>query len=217
MESGRDPILLLTPSDHGVLDAAAFRSSIRGAVAAVESGGHNVILFGAEPSNPDGDYGWISPAAAPRRGSEFMAVDSFVEKPPRETAARLFENRAVWNTMVIVARLSVVLDLFSRHLPQLRHAFAHAQELPAPDRAASLKRHYEGLTVADFCRDVLMHAAGLSVRVWPAAIGWSDLGTPDRLRRWMIAAGEREWTAHPRAQTEARDRTAPAMEMEAMS
>lgn len=217
IESGVDPIVLLTPSDHGVLDRGEFVQSIRDAVASVESGRHGIVLFGAEPSDADGDYGWISPAAAPRRASELMPVDSFVEKPPPQTAAKLFERQAVWNTMVIVARLSVLLDLYRRHLPSLSDLFTRAQAVCGPERAVFLERHYQGLTVADFCRDVLMHAAGLWVRIWPTAMGWSDLGTPERLRRWMVSAGQTEWITDRGIESEGTEGRNAVMQMEGVS
>ncbi|MEZ5318127.1 MAG: sugar phosphate nucleotidyltransferase [Vicinamibacterales bacterium] len=215
--SGCDPIVVLTPSDHGVTDEVAFQDSIRDAVEAVASGGYGVVLFGAEPSEPDGDYGWISPAVAPRGDSGFVPVDSFVEKPSPQTAANLFEKRAVWNTMVIVARLSVLLDLYRRHLPHLVRTFAGALQVSEPARTAFLERHYESLTVADFCRDVLMQATGLWVRIWPAAVGWSDLGTPERLRRWMASAGETDWITGRSIESEGSYDKATMMPMEAMS
>jgi hypothetical protein len=36
----------------------------------------------------------------------------------------------------------------------------------------------------DFSRDILARARGLAVSLWPASLGWADLGTPDRLRDW---------------------------------
>jgi hypothetical protein len=31
-------------------------------------------------------------------------------------------------------------------------------------------------------------ARDLSTYVWPASVGWSDLGTPERLRNWQTRA-----------------------------
>jgi hypothetical protein len=67
-----------------------------------------------------------------------------------------------------------VADVFSRALqraPEARHDFLAAA--------------YAHLAPADFSRDVLTRALGLSAYVWPVALGWSDLGTPDRLDAWQ--------------------------------
>jgi hypothetical protein len=50
-----------------------------------------------------------------------------------------------------------------------------------------LRTQYDGLPLADFSRDLLGVSAGLFVRTWPTSMGWSDLGTPDRLARWRLA------------------------------
>ena len=198
MEAGGDPIVLLTPSDHGVRDRGEFLKSIRDAVASIESGSHGIVLFGAEPSSADGDYGWISPGGGMTQVGElsFRPVAAFVEKPPANVAAKLFDERAVWNTMVIAARLSVLLALYWRHLPDLTDVFTRAQQLSPAARCVFLEAQYKCLAVADFCRDVLTHADGLWLRIWPAALGWSDLGTPERLRRWMVTAGRGESPAN---------------------
>jgi hypothetical protein len=63
--------------------------------------------------------------------------------------------------------------------------FSGALQRPAEQRHAFLADAYRDLAPADFSRDVLTGAPGLSACVWPVALGWSDLGTPDRLNAWQ--------------------------------
>lgn len=180
-----DAVVLVTPSDHGIAKVGYFVSGIRQVAAHVEAGVCEVVLFGVAPSAPEGDYGWITPAD-PRGGvAQGMGqVASFVEKPPAHVAGRLWAGGAVWNTMVLVARASALLALYRRHLPPLADVFCRARDLSASDRLAYLSARYDDLTAADFSRDLLGRATGLSVHTWPASMGWSDLGTPERLARW---------------------------------
>ncbi len=60
LESARDPVVLLTPSDHGVVDTPGFQAAIRATVVRVGCGLQDAILFGAEPDTDDDDYGWIT-------------------------------------------------------------------------------------------------------------------------------------------------------------
>jgi hypothetical protein len=92
--------------------------------------------------------------------------------------------------MVIAARARTLLDLCREHLPDLTDLFGGALTLPPHSREAYLAERYASLRVADFSRDVLMPAAGLLAYTWPASIGWSDLGTPERLRDWLRIAPE---------------------------
>jgi mannose-1-phosphate guanylyltransferase len=187
--SVRDSIVVLTPSDHGVLDTAAFRDSLRSAILRVACDRQRLVLFGAEPSDAADDYGWITPDIdGPARAGGVQRVSGFIEKPPAETAAALLESGAVWNTMVVVTRATYLMALYRRHLPALAGLFDRARRVSSGARPAFLNGMYRDMPTADFCRDLLMHADDLWVHVWPKALGWSDLGTPERLRAWLARA-----------------------------
>lgn len=190
LDSADDAIVVLTPSDHGVTDSASFHSGIRDAVAAVESGQVSVVLFGVESSEAVSDYGWITPGERYRWAGErpLRPVRAFTEKPSLATAQRLFEARALWNTMVVVADVFALRELYEELLPDWAEAFAVHRRLPENQRDAFLAKQYASLPPADFSRDVLTPAQGLGVYSWPQSIGWSDLGTPDRLHQWLTAA-----------------------------
>jgi mannose-1-phosphate guanylyltransferase len=178
-----EAIVVMTPSDHGVTSRTIFLAGIRMAGQAVKCGMSSVVLFGVEPDHACSDYGWIVPSSgeSPRH---LGAVTGFVEKPNATVATRLLDQGAVWNTMVLVARVSSLVQLFSRHLPDLASTFDAACGLPAAERDRFLETAYAEMPRADFSHDLLSRANGLSLMVWPKAMGWSDLGTPDRLIEW---------------------------------
>ena len=190
-----DAIVLLTPSDHGFNRPELFQSGIRLGVEAVDENPNEVVLYGVRPTAAEGDYGWITPDRA-NPGARLRRVSSFVEKPAPSVARRLLESGAVWNTMVLVARVGTLMALYRQHLPDLEAVFWHTQHLKRHDRAADIHERYEIMPAADFSHDLLGVAAGLSVHTWPAAIGWTDLGTPDRLERWC---GTSRWHRRPEA------------------
>jgi mannose-1-phosphate guanylyltransferase len=192
-----DAIVIITPTDHGVSDTDAFHAGIRDAISRVRSGLSEIVLFGVEPTAVTEDYGWITPSI---RG-EFargvvQAVAGFVEKPSLFHAFQLFSAGAVWNTMVLVAKASALLSRYRRHLPFLADVFDKAAELDAKHREAFLAEWYPDLPRADFSRDLLMPTRPLCLFTWPAEIGWSDLGTPERLNAWLAEqepdAGDRQ-------------------------
>jgi mannose-1-phosphate guanylyltransferase len=193
LEAAPDDLVLLTPSDHGVLDTARFQQTILATAVDVWSGTADVVLFGVEPADPDSDYGWISPAEPQQPGPEHQLrrIAGFVEKPSASAAARLRRSGAVWNTMVLVTRPSVMLHLYREHAPWLADVFDAAMARPPLVRAAFLEHQYRHLPPSDFSGDILAHADGLALCTWPAAMGWSDLGTPDRLERWLRLATPR--------------------------
>src|SRR5207247_3898804 len=96
-----------------------------------------------------------------------------------------FKSGAVWNTIVLVASAAALFELYRIHLPSLADLFSRVLHLPASARTAFLAEAYPRLPPADFSHQVLAPARGLSLFTWPAALGWSDLGTPARLERWI--------------------------------
>jgi mannose-1-phosphate guanylyltransferase len=183
LERAPESVVVITPSDHGVLDDVMFRNRILEAVREARRR-DEIVLFGVEPTQPHTDYGWISLGPSPS-GRGLRSLTAFVEKPVLDTAAHLFASGAVWNTMVIVGRARALWDLYVRHLPALANRFAGVIERRAAGRADVLASLYRALPTYDFSRDLLTQTRGLSASVWPATVGWSDLGTPERLREWQ--------------------------------
>lgn len=182
-----DAVVLVAPSDHGIRDGRVFRRAIWSAVRAVRGGVADPVVFGAEASSPRSDYGWIVPGEGLGRGLSNVAA--FVEKPPAERARELLAAGALWNTMLLVARAGTLQRLYRRLLPRLAATLEAAGGLRGSDRAAFLRRRYARITPSDFSRDVLQRAPGLSVKRLPAEVGWTDVGTPERMTAWLEGAG----------------------------
>jgi mannose-1-phosphate guanylyltransferase len=181
-----DAVVVVTPSDHGVADDEEFRAGLREAGEYARRHRDDVVLLGVEPQSAIGDYGWIVPAREEAGdGRHTSTVASFVEKPPAPAAERLFASGAVWNTMVLVARAEAILTLYRRYAPDLAGAFECLRFLPPSRRDQQLRRLYEHLPMLDFSHDVLEQASGLHCLAWRASVGWTDLGTPERLAAWI--------------------------------
>jgi mannose-1-phosphate guanylyltransferase len=182
----RDPdaFVLMTPSDHGVGDARAYAAGILAARRAAESA--TAVLLGAEADEPRPDYGWIVPGAPAPGGAR--RVETFVEKPGPAEAAALRARGAFFSTMVLVARARSLLGLLRRERPALAAAFDALAVLPAGARELHLRRAYAFLPACDLSREILASAPGLAVVRWPSSVGWTDLGTPERVAEWFGTA-----------------------------
>ena len=70
-----------------------------------------IVLLGAQPSQPETEYGWIEPGA--RVGGTVQrpiyAIRRFREKPSKEVAKALLAGGGLWNTFVLAARATVLL------------------------------------------------------------------------------------------------------------
>lgn len=187
----------LVPSDHDFRFPAKMRQALSTAHRAARIGA-KMVLIGARAEHAAPDLGWIVPKLAPR-GTSVTPIETFVEKPDRATAERLYERGALWNTMLSVARGEALWRLGCLHLPTQVALFQEFAPLLRSGRAAECLRDvYERLQPADFSRDLVAACKGLRVTAMDGA-GWSDCGTPERLAAALgqaptsrtVSAGER--------------------------
>jgi mannose-1-phosphate guanylyltransferase len=169
--------ILLLPSDHHVRDDGAFQCALARAAELAGSSRDGLVLLGAEPERAEDGYGWIVPGVGGPGGSR--EVERFREKPPMEEVSALLASGALLNTFVVAGAIEVVVELISRHVPGTWARLSSAWW--SDERTA---RAYDELPPSNFSHDVLERATAL--RVVPVAAGWSDVGTPDRLRREVL-------------------------------
>ena len=168
--------VVLLPSDHQVRDEPSFVRATRRAIA-LASEADSVVLLGAQAEGPEEDYGWIVPGPESLAGD--CAVESFREKPaPEEVGSRL-ESGALLNTLVLAAPVYRLVHLVASYAPVPWTLLSGAW-----DSADAMARAYQKVPPSNFSRDVLERASGL--RVLPVDAGWSDIGTPYRLRREVL-------------------------------
>jgi mannose-1-phosphate guanylyltransferase/mannose-1-phosphate guanylyltransferase/mannose-6-phosphate isomerase len=174
----RDAIMLVMPSDHVVQDVAAFRAAIAAATPLVEQGW--LTTFGITPDGPETGYGYI------KRGAELAPgvarVDSFVEKPDRETAeAYLATGCYNWNGGIFLFGAGTYLDALGRHAPDMLAAVKKAVDGATRDGNRLFpERHAFAASPSQAVDYAVMEKAD-KVAVVPVEMGWSDVGSWDAL------------------------------------
>lgn len=192
----RDPgaNVAIFPSDHFVADPAAFMRHVADLGAAADRHPDRILLLGAEPDSPDTGYGWIEPGMELEKATagSLRLVDRFWEKPSPETARACMERGGLWNTFVMIARASAVIDAGRRRLPALHERLDRIRTFAGSGaEGRAIERAYALAATANFSQSVLAPSpAGLAVSQLPR-MTWSDWGTPERviatLRREGIA------------------------------
>jgi mannose-1-phosphate guanylyltransferase len=175
--------VLVTPSDHGVREVALFRESITAGVDYVRTNG-GTLLYAVAPGGSASGYGWITARSHDMDGA-IQRVESFVEKPSRDDIQMLRRSGASVNTMVMVARASTFLHHCRVTVPDLTWPYVAALAMRPDVGDTFLRSRYPGFAHHDLSRDVLMSSTGLLTRRLPDRVGWSDLGTPDRVAEWL--------------------------------
>jgi mannose-1-phosphate guanylyltransferase len=180
----RDPeaTILLFPSDHGVEAESTLEVAIRQALRSAESSLGRIVLLGMRAEAPDPDLGWIQRGR--ERSGDVRRVLRFHEKPDLRTAARLYRSHALWNSMILAAKANSLVRLFGLTSPELLASFYLAFERGMGRR--QIAELYHWIPSRDFSTTVLEPSAP---SLWVLSVppcGWSDLGTEQRLRRFVL-------------------------------
>jgi mannose-1-phosphate guanylyltransferase/mannose-6-phosphate isomerase len=107
-QNGADPVLLVMPADHVILDKAAFQQVVRQGASLADGGA--VVTFGITPDAPETGYGYIQTGAA-FQADGALRIARFVEKPDLQTAeSYLAEGNYLWNSGLFMVRASTWLN-----------------------------------------------------------------------------------------------------------
>ena len=168
----RDPLLLVLPADHVLLDAAAFAAAVKVGIEAALDG--YLVTFGVVPDKPETGYGYI--ARGDDRGGWF-GVERFVEKPDLRTAQSYVDSgRYYWNSGMFLFSASAFLRELQKHSPAMlgpcRRAVAEAKVDADFTRLGAAFLDSPSNSI-DYAVMEKTERAG----VVPLAAGWSDVGS----------------------------------------
>jgi mannose-1-phosphate guanylyltransferase len=174
--------VLVLASDHHVENEQTLRESLDMALDVRGRESSRLLLLGMTPRDVDPDFGWIVPAPRPSRGIHRVA--HFAEKPGLDGARLLMQRGALVNSLMLVAPGELILRLYEETLPKILRALLDGtSDAAGHERLGEI---YASIPTSDFSRDVLARSVRhLSVVPVPRC-GWSDLGTPARLRTFGI-------------------------------
>lgn len=173
------------PSDHFVLQENLFRAYVRRGFETVEAFPNRIVFLGAEPSDPETEYGYILPESS-IFDSPDLNIKTFVEEPEPRIAAQLISLGALWNTMVMIFKPQTLLNLIRQSSPELFSAFQQiASTIGTSLESSTLDSVYRRMKSVDFCRDMIPlcdlysqnHFSVIPMR----GVFWSDWGCANRI------------------------------------
>ncbi len=180
---GRDASIAVMPSDHFLSNEREFMRHVGAAFDIVARRPELTVMLGMAALAPETSYGWIEPGPAMISGSfAISSVRNFVAAPKHEAAIDLMRRGSLWNSCVIVARLSTLLALIMMAEPELYLDFAAARHLlgTAAEREA-VERLYDAAPVRSFAYDVLA-SCPVNLAVMPVrGVAFTDLGETCRV------------------------------------
>ncbi len=170
--------IVVTPSDHVVMDIPEFQRVINGAM---QFAGETdaIITLGMKPSRPETGYGYIQANMAERsmRNKEIFQVDSFREKPNLETAQEYIKhNNYFWNAGIFIWNVSTIVNAFRMYQPALNRIFESMMDVYGTEKEQeAINLHYG--ECGNISVDYAIMEKAVEIYVIPADFGWSDLGT----------------------------------------
>ena len=186
MREGDDPILLVMPADHVILDITSFQKEVRKGMALAAEGA--VITFGIKPDSPETGYGYIQSGES-LDNDGVCRIARFVEKPDVATAqAYLDAGFYFWNSGLFMLRASVWLSAIGFCREDILVACRKAWDQGSID-GDFLRVNKEAFVQcpSDSIDYAVMErlAAGEALLpigvVIPLSAGWSDIGAWDSL------------------------------------
>jgi mannose-1-phosphate guanylyltransferase len=180
------------PSDHFIYPEGLFLRTVRAAVEAADELPHRLVLLGVTSDDSEPDYGWIFPGRDLLDASGVRAVRSFLEKPSAEDAAMARAEGALWNTMVMAAKVKTLWRLGWRYVPDVMFRFENFLEaIGTPMEERVLASIYGEMPQRNFSSDLLQRARTEVAVMELRDVLWSDWGRAERIQETLARVGRR--------------------------
>jgi len=156
---GQDPdaTVAIFPSEHCAFipDDEVFMAHVLQGIKFVTAYPDLLMLLGTVPDRPEMVHDWIEPGPviARQSGYRFLQVRGIREGRDRPMAKALYPEAGLWNSRIVLGRLSTLLQSSQKTLPELWERFQRIEA--ALDNAQMLEDVYRGMPVANFSRHVL--------------------------------------------------------------
>jgi mannose-1-phosphate guanylyltransferase/mannose-6-phosphate isomerase len=182
-----DPVLVVMPADHVILDGERFLAAVASAAHLAEAG--MAVTFGITPDRPETGYGYIQQGPALTAEAGAHALARFVEKPDRQTAQTYLDTGGyLWNSGLFVMKASTWLTAIGHCRPDILAACRAALAVTAGDgdfvridQAAFAACPADSIDYAVMERLTAGDAGLPAAAVIPLDAGWSDVGAWDSL------------------------------------
>jgi len=183
-----DEVVLVTPSDHLIKDTKAYLDAAKRAKLFAEE--NNLVTFGIKPEYPETGFGYIQ--AKPEDDElKVMSVELFHEKPDLQIAKRYLEQNSkfniqhsslyLWNSGMFCFKAGFFLEEIQTYAPEIYAAAKQAFDRANKEESVIRIKENDMLSIPEESIDYALMEKSKNVKVVPADIGWSDLGSFDSL------------------------------------
>jgi len=195
----QDPeaIVAFFPSDHYFSDDGALMKQVERAFESVERQSKSIVLLGIEPDRAETSYGWIEPIDSmfSEVANAVSQVRRFWEKPTSDSAQHLLLKGCLWNSFVMIGKVSTFLAVIRRELPDLFQMFESVSiTFGTFAERQTMRSLYAWINDVNFSSEVLEKCTNDLFVLRVSDVSWSDWGEPQRVLGTLSGLGvEADW------------------------
>lgn len=171
-----DPIILVVPSDHLILNDKKFSKAVANGIKLAEEG--FIVTFGIKPSKIDTGFGYIktqkNKKIAEITSSALKAVE-FKEKPDFDTAKEYVESgKYFWNGGIFMFKYSVMMAEMKKYSKEIVTLINDMNIDPDAQPTVEYQAFKE---MPDISIDYAVMEKSKKIALIPLDCGWNDLGS----------------------------------------
>jgi len=185
--------VVIHPSDHFVYPEDRFVEVVQHMVRAAERHPQRLVLLGVQPDRLELEYGWIQPGATLDQSTSYhvRAVQAFLEKPDTLQASQAMAAGAMWNTLILAAKLHKLWELGWRCFPEMMPLFERLCEaIGGPEERKVLDAIYRVMPDRNFSSGLLQQVPEHVAVIQLTGVLWSDWGKPERIVETLRKIGK---------------------------
>ncbi|HCW31993.1 MAG: mannose-1-phosphate guanylyltransferase, mannose-1-phosphate guanylyltransferase [Candidatus Peregrinibacteria bacterium GW2011_GWE2_39_6] len=182
-------VMAVIYADHLIKNKKEFAKKLKIAEqVAKEDETLNIIEVKAKFPNINLGYVKIGKMLKTIKEVDIFSFEKFIEKPDLKTAQKFLQSyKYLWNTGYYVWKVSTILEAYQAHLPETyRHLMAIQEKLGTTQEKATLKQEYPLCEKISIDYGIMEKVDPKIVRIIPADLGWSDIGTWRSLHQELV-------------------------------
>ncbi len=174
--------VVVTPADAIVVRTEKFSQVISKALEAVKNA-DKIVTIGIKADRPETAYGYI--CASQMKEEELVKVESFKEKPDRQTAQHYLDaGNYYWNAGIFIWNVATILDELSRYAPKIYFIIKQISEYFYTDKEDEMLKKYFSQCDKISIDYAVMEKSKL-IYVIAADLAWNDLGSWSALSSYI--------------------------------
>lgn len=167
--------IMVTPSDHLIVNTEEFRSRVVDAFDFIDTR-DAILTMGIKPNRPETGYGYIQVDS--HYEGNFNTVKTFTEKPNAELARVFLDSgEFYWNSGMFFWSAGTILDALRQHAPDIASIFDLAPDAFGSEHDETRFINAQYASCPSISIDFAVMEKAPNVFVQTVDFGWSDLGT----------------------------------------